>query len=75
MRIALAVALVLFVSGIFYRLKPNWMKYGWWGKDPVHRRMVTEESHLRYMRKTGIVCLISGFAILLVCLIIYLTRK
>ena len=33
MKVGIAIALVCIAFGVLWRLKPDYMKYGWWGKD------------------------------------------
>jgi hypothetical protein len=61
--------------GALEYFKPDFMKYTWWGKDPVHRKMVTEESFLRSTRKEGVILMILGCVGLLATLIAYLINK
>jgi len=75
MKVGIAIALVCIAFGVLWRLKPDYMKYGWWGKDPVHRKLVTEEAHLSYMRKSGAILMIFGCVVLLACLILYIIHK
>ena len=68
-------SLMCIAYGALEYIKPDFMKYSWWGKDPVHRKMVTEESFLRSTRKEGKVLMIMGCVGLLACLIVYLINK